>query len=156
MLGINPTAGASKLVGQRRGRSTPAVLIPSYGCRCINDEWTAWSSMPYFTGGSTLGIPGGHPPKLVQMYQPLGDGLVMVSPKIIPCLIVPQCWPNPVLFSLDIPGHPWTQPSLQWLLHRFNLQLASQPWDKCQHGQSPAKRRVKSGDLRREMAGGQS
>ena len=61
--------------------------------------------MPYFTGGSTLGIPGGHPPKLVQMYQPLGDGLVMVSPKIIPCLIVPQCWPNPVLFSLDIPGH---------------------------------------------------
>ena len=66
------------------------------------------------------GDPGGAP-SLVQMYQPLGDGLVMVSPKIIPCLIVPQSWPNPVLFSLDIPGHPWTHPSLQWLLHRFNM-----------------------------------
>ena len=53
MLGINPTAGASKLVGQRRGRSTPAVLIPSYGCRCINDEWTAWVP-PWGSRGDTL------------------------------------------------------------------------------------------------------
>lgn len=94
--------------------------------------------------GSTLGIPGGHPPWFrCTSHWGMVWSWSAPSLRVGPTL---SCFPYT---SLDIPGHTPHSSDCYIVSTCFNLQLASQPLGKCQHGQSPAKRRVTSGDLRR-------